>query len=94
MTNYGSPITCSVGTLSGCDCEEYYPLGDPEEEAIRRALELMKNPPNLGRCKEYGVERFLDCYTGNDPREFQPGIPVVVDIRTGEIVDFSDDDSS
>jgi len=92
MTKYGSPIACSFGEFSNCNCQNYYPLGNTPEEAKREALRLMRNPPSLEECGQYGAERFLDCYPGDDPREFQPGIPLVVEIRTGEIVAFTDDD--
>ena len=94
MTKYGSPIICSLGRFPDCGCEEYYPLGNTEEEAIRKALELMENPPDLRKCEQYRARRFLDCYSEDNSREFQPGIPLVVEIKTGKVVALSIDDFS
>lgn len=92
MAKYGSPIICSLGRFDDCDCQRYYPLGDNLTGVKRMALHLMSNPPRLSDCQRYGASRFLDCYPGDDPREFQPGIPMVVEIETGRMIPFTDDD--
>jgi len=98
MTKFGSPIICSLGKLPDCNpgsclVDSYVSLGNILKEAKKRALYLMKNPPKLGTC-EFGARMFLDCYPrrGGNIRYFYPGIPLIVDIETGYVVPFNDED--
>jgi hypothetical protein len=103
MTRYVSPIICSIGRLPGCDpncpATKYYPLADRLLEAKRRALDLMKNPPDLGTCEDFGANLFLNRYLDRDrnPRDYSIDelrrlLPLIVDTKTGEVVSFNDED--